>query len=882
MKKLIIYLIMCMLTIFVVNGALIDDIHVSYTFDNDSIIGDVMIDSAGNENGTGNSVFGGVKGHLGDSVVFEGGIDVITIIENQNVNITIALWTFWGGTNANFQNMLGSDSSFHTLMLNTGTADVGWYNGGFHDSGDHIRTNFWDFFVVVITGNNYVLYLNNVLVQNDTNVLASNSVNGLARIGNYATNTQGFSGRIDQVTVWNRSITEEEIVEIWNGGNGLDPFDIPFIPSNNLNLTLLNNVKQQYSSISERDEFWITINYTNSSDDIILGADCNFTSNNNITAHFKNSSVNNFSLSTSLDELNLNVNEGVTNLLIDNINFRVCKETSPSPTLSIFVNDVLHKTLSAEIPLCSIGFHTENNMTTDFIGLSSVNVSLRCLDCGSATRELTILSDNQNDLLHFERQFSTHTETNMPFNASNGLYEYNGHQYEYLSSGLTKGNIFITCNDDTKTEIFEVFDIGLTIQILSIDDILFVDGLQIESSDSTDIIIEIFGDIIQSLEFNVTYENGTLIKNTNLEFMSLSELNLNIDGIYNISIEAIDDEGNVTIKKGYFLLNDTTNPIITFTNPNSDNSSIFLLNSTTFIQMVFSDLNLFAYEVIILDPNGFIVNTFNKININSSSSSLSQIMNLSVIGIYQINASVSDDHTKQDIEDYNYIIKDTEDMLFLFKDYNISIDYTGKYGIRELNLIKEFDRYSFDYDFNYALDLNDEWIKHSFEISCPNIVYRKDSVYKAHFVCGNGLGGHWIDFESPNQNIEVEVKQKSEDTYEIDMNMKPERLKLSSIGGLNIVNQMINFSIVQEFPSEPLDIFNLDFNETTTYLIIFFVLALMVVLFYFSFLFKTLVPAMGGVIVGIILGFMLIPLNIILGVCVMAFMMILFISMLKI
>lgn len=91
------------------------------------------------------------------------------------------------------------------------------YLGGEVYSTATISANTWHHIVVTTSGNVLKIYLDGVLVGTLTNILQN--ISGLA----INDSSYPFTGQADAVGVWNRELTTQEIAQLYNNGNGLEP-----------------------------------------------------------------------------------------------------------------------------------------------------------------------------------------------------------------------------------------------------------------------------------------------------------------------------------------------------------------------------------------------------------------------------------------------------------------------------------------------------------------------------------------------------------------------------------------------------------------------------------------------------------------------------------
>lgn len=79
----------------------------------------------------------------------------------------------------------------------------------------------WWHVVVTRESGNLKLYINGVL--EDTGFDTSNFTTTIFRVGTHPLNVERFYGKIDAAGVWTRALTVQEISDLYNNGNGLEP-----------------------------------------------------------------------------------------------------------------------------------------------------------------------------------------------------------------------------------------------------------------------------------------------------------------------------------------------------------------------------------------------------------------------------------------------------------------------------------------------------------------------------------------------------------------------------------------------------------------------------------------------------------------------------------
>jgi len=173
------------------------------------------------------------NGKWGSALKFDGVNDYVSIPANplfvfNTSNYSISQWvyvnnssdlnshaglvsTYWGG-----------NSSWFTQLSPSGSGNYGFYDGGAHfDSGVAVKYGQWSQFVVVREGpgpNQMKMYLNGISIYNFTTIANASTCNKLYVGGlgpeQYAPSYQ-FKGSIDEVRVWNRSISQAEVTQYY-------------------------------------------------------------------------------------------------------------------------------------------------------------------------------------------------------------------------------------------------------------------------------------------------------------------------------------------------------------------------------------------------------------------------------------------------------------------------------------------------------------------------------------------------------------------------------------------------------------------------------------------------------------------------------------------
>ena len=216
-----------------------------YTMDNDFISGSTLIDTSGSPYNSG-TIYGpatGAAGKVGQSLNFDGTNDYVDMqdgFDDFTSGMTISVWAyptaapFWarfvdiGNGSANNSIVFARSGTTNTLSFE---AYVGSVTGGTVQAPNAIELNKWQMFTATLYPCGYaVLYKNGVRIQGGQTGIPLD----VTRVNNYIGKSNWsdpyYKGRMDDLAVWNRTLTTEEIEAIYRRGmlghsfdNGVDP-----------------------------------------------------------------------------------------------------------------------------------------------------------------------------------------------------------------------------------------------------------------------------------------------------------------------------------------------------------------------------------------------------------------------------------------------------------------------------------------------------------------------------------------------------------------------------------------------------------------------------------------------------------------------------------
>ena len=570
-----------------------------------------------------------------------------------------------------------------------------------------------------------------------------------------------------------------------------------------LDIMLKNSTGNVIVLPKQFERFYLNANVTVNGSNTVSGQKCYINMSNVSSESYAYSPIN-YTLNTSGNILNLTVIEDNATLVNDSYLFRVCR-TNLITNVNVYVNNILDQAIPGTvIPLCSSGYHEVFNTTVKGKTATSVNFSITCPLCSVAPdRRIVIVTDNVKEAVKYDRIFSFHDE-NLTFNVSDNLYSFSSNGYTPSIYG-SQSELNLSCNGSVSTASYDLIANNLTISILDINNVTYSPNIQIEVNTTNTILIDVSNAIPANIIINLSYYNGTFIKQaTDTEVMDINSTEIPRNGLYNITVMGTSVQGNITVTKGIFQLNDTINPHIDWVIPLFSNTTSMYVSESTLLHIDFSDVNLFAYEINVFDNTDTLVLNSSITGLNHSTENFLYNFQPNFTGTYWINATVSDSHTANIFNDIPTQIIDGKDILLKKDTYlgkmfmgqtNTTIRYEGTANVKNVKLIKNNDRYNIEYNYDITPEMTGAGkVRHNYRVECDNLYYLPNSKYPGHFVCW--AAKLWIDFKSPSI-IDYEVKDCGKDCFDVVADMKPDKtVMFESIGSLNIVSESASFSVI--------------------------------------------------------------------------------------
>jgi len=208
------------------------------------------------------------SGKINESYYFDGIDDRVDVPNNYSIfsgtkNFSINVWINWtDGADAIERIFDLRGENYLSLCIQNNELRFLYRTGAVWNiiqTGVILQQNKWKYMVTITydeISNNLSIYLNNTLV-NSSLIASFDNNNGDNRFGDRDNNGDSFEGKIDEIGIWNITLTNAQINTIWNGGSGRQ-YPYPIAPIiDNLNLSEITPYpKAQYNS-NPAGPFWV-------------------------------------------------------------------------------------------------------------------------------------------------------------------------------------------------------------------------------------------------------------------------------------------------------------------------------------------------------------------------------------------------------------------------------------------------------------------------------------------------------------------------------------------------------------------------------------------------------------------------------------------------
>ncbi len=186
-----------------------------YTFE--SYLGTTLYDTSGIGSNAAMSSIGIVPGLVSNAGQIDSKTDYILLSSAVAGSIvSISLSYYYNGNGGNWNTLVcRNGGSYHHIIIDT-SGYIGFYNVGFYSSGFQLTVGNWYHIVLIKNGTNSKLYINKTLLQNSNSSFNNNSY-PIGVIGNQASSSpsQGALGNLDQIRIYNRELTTDEISDLY-------------------------------------------------------------------------------------------------------------------------------------------------------------------------------------------------------------------------------------------------------------------------------------------------------------------------------------------------------------------------------------------------------------------------------------------------------------------------------------------------------------------------------------------------------------------------------------------------------------------------------------------------------------------------------------------
>ncbi|MFO7969203.1 MAG: hypothetical protein R6U15_03710, partial [Candidatus Izemoplasmatales bacterium] len=381
-----------------------------------------------------------------------------------------------------------------------------------------------------------------------------------------------------------------------------------------------------------------------------------------------------------------------------------------------------------------------------------------------------------------QRQHFEHTDSgdDVIYNSSNELWEIHT-PYIYTQSGTYE--VYANCSHNTTSaydnnvvEELEIIGRLPTIFIEQVNNtnglVMLYDGVEIEYDSN---VWQWFGACVNCEGgFNVswTYPNGTALQsylnqNGSTQLETNAELFREINNPYNITINASNIEGNITIETLQFNVTDTFAPICTVLEDDS------VLNNTEYEwDITCSDESFFSFNMTCDNGFNYYIEGLNVQSFNFINSTV-------IDDITTCTYRACDGHTSEELKK-TWKIKDDKDKQLL--EFDVNNQKHEIYYDSNVNMSYEVkkDRVSFKVK---KSDKNDNTIRLVYKTK--GLPYYFDSIKYDYWIV-DGKAETWFDLNSFDVNKEdIKMKKLDSYTYQFDIITDKEEITFNSIGELN-------------------------------------------------------------------------------------------------
>lgn len=219
-------------------------------------------------------------GKIGNSLYFDGTGDYVSFTQDPafgNDDFAIGWWQ-WKNNTESYQGSIGYEGTgvIPLQIIAKDATNMGVWASSAEGTWDILNgdllcpysINTWEYFILSRNGNNWTMYKNG---EGCVSIIEAGSISTTARSFVFAdaSDNEELTGKLDEIAIWKRAITDEEAVQLYNGGAGItwtDVFDIspPNViinsPANTSYNSPINFTVTATDDLAGVDDCWVTIN----------------------------------------------------------------------------------------------------------------------------------------------------------------------------------------------------------------------------------------------------------------------------------------------------------------------------------------------------------------------------------------------------------------------------------------------------------------------------------------------------------------------------------------------------------------------------------------------------------------------------------------------
>ncbi|MBI2133753.1 hypothetical protein HYU11_03670 [Candidatus Woesearchaeota archaeon] len=684
-----------------------------------------------------------------------------------------------------------------TVLIEQNTENFAIFSGALSvNTGAAVSLNEWQHIVVIFNSTSLQFYKNGIKYPLPQ-VPVSPASTVFLEIGGNRGYGEYFNGSIDEVRIWNRSMSWTEINASYKSSigkyNGTTSYYANFTDLREGNYTYFiwanDTVGNQQSTPLRTTSVDLTIPAIGFVE----------------PTHSDNTTIG---LARNYTFINVTVNEAKVHSVV--LNWNGTNQTLASNGTSAFGN--FYSINMSDLAEGNYTYFIYSNDTA----ANENSTPIRTLIVDYTVPGLTFVppSDSDNTTATKKRNYTFINVTISESNIHTVIVNWNGTNQTLASNGSSTAGPFYSINmSDLGGGNYTYFvwaNDTAGNQNSTANRVLIVDLIGIRITQNSPVPDPYTDRVNLSVNFTITNSLGyatncTLDINTSGEIMianasafniisgtrlNLTTSNLNTEGSYKYRINCSDrNDNNQTTDNRTFNL-DTTNPIITIGNP-AANTVTYGSDANLSLYLTAEDTNLFACEVNVTYSNGTEVFYNLTRNITGSMFIQNSTVNLSANANYTVNWTCTDDHTAKQIPDWaNNVDIQTRSMMFNTGNNEIAITVdkvpdAGRFA--NFGVDKEQDRYSFRFR-----DNSPGTKTYAFIVESPGTIdYRGDRNFPAHFVItkNGSVRGEWVDFRLEGSrkgwDTNYTVTKLNPHKYEVTVNSTLNNMVFRSLGGLN-------------------------------------------------------------------------------------------------